>query len=88
MLFRSWEGVSSSSPDTDIVDITKIKYVKGTNIFGKDLLPGNKPHKITGNVLTSTAAAGDYKYEISFTVTNNGVKRNGIFRIDPVIQAH
>jgi hypothetical protein len=84
----TWEGVSSTAPETDVVDITKIKYVKGTNIFGKDLLPGNRPHKISSKVLTSTATAGDYKYEISFTVTNNGVKRNGVFKIDPVIQAH
>ncbi len=83
----TWEGVSSSSPSTDVVEITKIKYVKGKNIFGKDLGPGNN-RKITGKALSSTATEGDYKYDISFTVTNNGAKRNGTFHIDPVIQVH
>ncbi len=86
----TWEGVSSSSPETDVVDITKIKYVKGKNIFGKDLDTkdtGNKK-RVSAKVLSSTAVGGDYKYDISFTVTNNGAKRNGIFHIDPKIQSH
>lgn len=86
----TWEGVSSTSPDTDVVDITKIKYVKGKNIFGKDLdtTDKGKNQKVSGKVLSSTAVGGDYKYDISFSVTTNGVKRNGTFHIDPKIQAH
>jgi len=86
----TWEGISSSSPDTDVVDITKIKYVKGKNIFGKDLdtADGGKHKKVSAQVLASTAVEGDYKYDISFTVTNNGAKRNGTFHIDPVIRVH
>ncbi len=86
----TWVGVSSSSPETDVVDITKIKYVRGKNIFGKDLDTADKGkhQKVSAQVLASTAIEGDYKYDISFTVTNNGVKRNGTFHIDPKIQAH
>lgn len=86
----TWEGVSSNAPETDVVDITKIKYVRGKNIFGKDLATSGrgKNQKVSGKVLSSTAVGGDYKYDISFTVTNNGVKRNGTFHIDPKIQAH
>ncbi len=86
----TWVGVSSSSPETDVVDITKIKYVKGKNIFGKDLdtKDTGKQKKISAKVLSSTAVEGTYKYDISFTVTNNGVKRNGTFHIDPRIQSH
>jgi hypothetical protein len=83
----TWVGVSSSSPGTDLVNITKIKHAKGKDIFGKDLLPGNKKN-ISGKVLTRATGEETYKYEISFTVTNNGVKRNGTFHIDPKIQAH
>ena len=83
-----WEGVSTSSED-DIVNITMIKYVGGKNIFGKDLGPdGNDPkQKVRGKVLSSTDGNA-YKYDISFTVINNGVKRNGTFHIDPKIQTH
>lgn len=86
----TWVGISSSSPETDVVDITKIKYVKGKNIFGKDLdtKDTGKQKKISAKVLASTAVEGIYKYDISFTVTNNGAKRNGTFHIDPKIQSH
>lgn len=84
----TWRGVSSTSPATDIVEITKIKYAKGKNIFGKDdLLPG-KNKKISGKALSKTTAEDIYKYDISFTVTNNGTKRNGTFKIDPKIIVH
>lgn len=86
----TWRGVSSSSPETDVVNITKIKYVRGKNIFGKDLdtKDTGKNQKISAKVLSSTVTEGTYKYDISFTVTNNGVKRNGTFHIDPKIQSH
>ena len=86
----TWRGVSSNSPETDVVNITKIKYVKGKNIFGKDLdtKDKGKHQKVSAKVLSSTAVEGAYKYDISFTVINNGVKRNGTFHIDPKIQSH
>jgi len=84
----SWRGVSSSSPATDIVEITKIKYAKGKNIFDKDdLLPG-KNKTISGKALSKTTAEDTYKYDIYFTVTNNGTRRNGTFKIDPKIIVH
>jgi hypothetical protein len=83
-----WEGVSSTS-ESDVVDITKIKYVRGKNIFAKDLDPdGTGPRqKVRAKVLSRTDG-GEYKYDISFTVTSNGKKRNGTFHIDPKIQTH
>ncbi len=84
----TWQGVSSTAPSTDIVEITKIKYVKGKNIFDKeDLVPGQNK-KISGKALTKTTAEDIYKYDISFTVTSNGKKRNGTFHIDPKIIVH
>jgi hypothetical protein len=85
-----WQGVSSSAPDTDIVNITSINYQGGKNIFGKNILTGNSniPEKVIGTVLYDTPEGQDYKYKISFTVLNNGVKRNGTFAIDPKIQIH
>lgn len=83
-----WEGVSSTS-ESDVVNITKIKYVRGKNIFAKDLDPdGADPRqKVRAKVLSRTDG-GEYKYDISFTVIHNGVKRNGTFHIDPKIQTH
>jgi len=83
-----WQGVSSSAPETDIVEITKIKRAKGKNIFDKEeLLPGENK-KISGKALSKTTTEDIYKYDISFTVTNNGKKRNGTFHIDPKIMVH
>ncbi len=77
----TWQGASSTS-ETDVVEITKIKFMKGNNIFGRDLGPGNG-----GKISAKTAAKGSYKYDISFKVTHAG-KASGTFHIDPVIQAH
>jgi hypothetical protein len=84
----TWQGVSSSAPETDIVEITKIKRAKGKNIFDKEeLLPGENK-KISGKALFQTTAEDIYKYDISFTVSTNGKKRNGTFHIDPKIIVH
>ncbi len=86
----TWQGVSSSAPSTDIVNITSINYQGGTNVFGKNVLNGNgeNPEKVVGLVTTSSTGKQDCKYTIKFTVLNNGKKRNGTFQIDPRIAAH
>ncbi|MDZ4810578.1 MAG: AidA/PixA family protein [Bacteroidota bacterium] len=82
-----WEGVSANAPSTDVVNIVSINYQGGKNIFDQNILKsdGNSPEKVSGVVRTKTDDGKKYKYKISFTVTNNGAKRNGIFQIDPKI---
>ena len=79
-----WEGVSSSAPSTDIVNITSINHEGGVNVFGRNVLRGNgdSPEIVIGRVLHGAPGDED-KYSISFTVYNNKDKRNGSFRIDP-----
>ncbi len=79
-----WEGVSSTSPENDTVHIRRIKYEDGTKIFKSDKFKGVR--KVSGEVIFNTKDKPDYKYKISFTVFNDGVKRNGLFKIDPKIQ--
>jgi len=77
-----WEGVSSSSEE-DVVKIKKIKYVKGPKILNKSELIGET--SVVGKV--KKGKKDDVmEYLIEFTVFNNGIKRNGIFKIDPKLQ--
>ena len=86
----TWQGVSSDAPSTDMVNISAINHEGGKNVFGANVLAGNSgtPEKVEAQVLSKTPDREDYKYKISFTVSNNGVKRNGTFHIDPKIQVH
>lgn len=78
-----WGGVSSSSPRTDVVKIKKIKYKRGSVILNKSELTGDK--SVVG--ITKKGNVGDVgEYLIEFTVFNNGIKRNGTFKIDPKLQ--
>ena len=83
----SWEGISSSS-SFDAVNIISINHEGGQNIFDRNLLAGDNgnPEKVVGTVLNPTPEGKEYKYTIAFTVYNNGVKRNGTYRIDPIIK--
>jgi hypothetical protein len=83
----TWEGVSANAPSTDVVNIVSINHEGGKNVFGRNILKGDgeNPEQVTGEVLYRTEGS-DYKYKISFTVYNNGVKRNGVFHIDPKIR--
>lgn len=86
----TWQGVSANAPSTDIVNIVSINHEGGKNIFDKNILKGNgqSPEKVTDTVRTSTTGGEKYKYKISFTVLNNGTRRNGTFNIDPKIEVH
>lgn len=85
-----WQGVSSSAPDTDIVNITSINYQGGKNVFDRNVLQGDggSPERVSGRVVAEAPESNKYKYTIKFTVTNNGAKRGGTFQIDPKIQTH
>ena len=78
-----WRGVSSSSPDEDIVKIKKIKYKKGSKILNELDLIGET--SVVGKVKKGKPGKVEY-YSLQFTVFNNGIKRNGIFTIDPKLE--
>ena len=81
-----WRGQSSSSPN-DVVNIVSINYEGGTNVFNKNRLTGNGqvPEQVIGTAVIGNV--GDsIKYKISFTVLNNGTKRQGTYHIDPIIK--
>lgn len=86
----TWQGVSSNAPSTDVVNIVSINHEGGKNVFDKNILTGNgqSPERVTDTVRSKTDGDEKYKYKISFTVTNNGSKRNGMFHIDPKIAVH
>jgi hypothetical protein len=86
----TWQGVSVNAPETDIVSIVSINHEGGKNVFGQNLLQGDRsnPRRVTGRVQFSTPEGQTYKYKISFTVSNNGSQRNGTFHIDPKIEVH
>ena len=72
-----WQGVSSTS-DTDVVDITKIKYERGTNVFNIDEIDGIST--VVGTVLRPTGNQ-DNKYKISFKINGTGAT----YAIDPKV---
>ncbi|MBS1545107.1 MAG: hypothetical protein JST14_15835 [Bacteroidetes bacterium] len=85
----TWQGMSLDST-SDVVNIVSINYQGGKNVFGKNVLQGDNgsPQKVRAQPTLKTAVNESCKYAIQFTVTNNGAKRNGTFKIDPVIQVH
>jgi len=84
-----WQGISSTSPDNDIVNIKSINYEGGTNVFDQNVLNNDResPGIVIGVVKNGTEGFEE-KYKISFTVFNNGVKRQGTFHIDPKIKVN
>ena len=79
-----WEGVSTSTPDRDEVEITGINHEGGARIFGKNKLNGEGGMVI--GVVTHGREGDEEIYKVSFKVYNNGVKRNGTFHIDPKLR--
>ncbi|MFE3871061.1 hypothetical protein ACFX5F_07480 [Flavobacterium sp. ZS1P70] len=78
-----WQGVSSVTP-LDTVNITNINHSGGNSVFSHDNLSGNgqHPEKVSGAV-RNNARGETEKYTIMFNVFNNGIRRPGIFSIDP-----
>lgn len=79
-----WIGVSSSSPDTDAVEITGINHEGGARVFGKNKL--NDTDGVVVGVVTDGKEGDLEKYKISFKVYNDGDKRGGTYHIDPIIK--
>ena len=71
-----WDGESSDG--TAAIDIRKIKYHKGTNVFDKKDLDGETT--VVGIVENKTNGK-PYKYKISFKINNTG----RTYTIDPKI---
>lgn len=79
-----WVGVSSSAAGTDEVEITGINHEGGARIFGKNKLNGRGG--LVVGVVTHGREGDEEKYKVSFKVSNDGVKRNGTFHIDPKLR--
>ena len=77
----TWQGQSSTQSNVT-VNITKIQYDGGSDVFGASVLNGSgTPETVVGTVENDTN--GDQEtYSIFFTVSN----RNGTFQIDPKMQ--
>ena len=85
----TWQGVSANAPSTDVVNIVSINHEGGKNVFDENVLKSSgTPEKVTAIAKQRTAGGEKFKYKISFTVTNNGSKRNGMFHIDPKLDVH
>lgn len=80
----TWLGLSTSNAN-DVVNITKIEYKGGADLFGRAKLNGDRgyPENVIGTIIN--APKGEETYTITFTVYqgNNGGKRNGKFTLDP-----
>lgn len=80
-----WVGVSTTSV-LDAVQITMIQDDSTVNIFGANNKnpPGNAGNGFKPSGTVQNGTKGDHEtYTILFSVLNNGVRRNGQFRIDP-----
>jgi hypothetical protein len=73
-----WRGLSSTEPDVT-VEIRKIKYDQGVNLFSSDEMEGDDVVEAT---VTHGRTGNDYKYVISFKKGGTGT----MYRIDPKIQ--
>jgi hypothetical protein len=83
-----WRGVSTSAPDTDVVEIRAINHQGdqgGRDIFGQNVLRGENG-QVIGTILNTTEEGTEYKYLLQFWVYNNGTRRGGTFNIDPRIR--
>ena len=72
-----WDGESSDG--TAAIDIRKIKYHRGTNVFNKKDLEGETT--VVGTVKNETNG-NLYKYKISFKIDNTGK----MYSIDPKVR--
>ena len=79
----TWQGQSSTQP-TVTVNITKIQYDGGSDVFGASVINGSgSPETVVGTTENDTGG-DDETYSIFFTVSN----QNGTFHIDPKIQVN
>jgi len=76
----NWDGKAKSGDDT--IEIKKIKWDKGTNIFDKDSIDGVET--VTGIVKHDTKGKKDFKYTIQFKVNGSGK----MYKIDPKVKVN
>lgn len=83
----TWLGLSISNAN-DVVNITRITYKGDNNLFGRKKLygDGGYPETVIGTLANKPFEKETYT--ITFTVYNgnNGGKRPGKFRLDPVLR--
>lgn len=70
-----WSGESTNG--SGAINIQKIKYSGGTNVFDRDELDGTTT--VTGIIRRNTSNKPDYKYTISFKIDDTG----RMYSIDP-----
>jgi len=73
-----WTGQAHSGSDE--LNITKIKYEKGTKIFDQDLIEGTKTVKAVAKF--NTKGKDPYTYKISFKINDSGKT----YHIDPKVK--
>ncbi|WKK65661.1 hypothetical protein [Lutimonas zeaxanthinifaciens] len=73
-----WSGESTDG--SGAIDIQKIKYERGTNVFDRDELDGTTT--VTGIIKRNTSNKPDYKYTISFKIDGTGK----MYSIDPKLK--
>ena len=84
-----WRGVSTVDPISDVVNIVLIRHEEGKRLLGRNALQGNNgdPGMVVGMIGKDVSEViSDIKYEkysLHFTVYNDGIRRNGVFKIDP-----
>jgi len=72
-----WDGMSTDGEGA--IDIKKIKYESGTNVFNKPEIDGVTT--VVGTVRQDTEGKPEYKYKISFKVNDTG----RMYSIDPKV---
>lgn len=80
--YVEWVGASSTSED-DTVEIVSINHHGGARVFDKNVLNGSDGIVIAK--VTNGKAGDSEKYTVKFHVYVNGVKKEGVFIIDPKI---
>ncbi len=84
-----WRGVSTTDSLLDDVNIKLIRHEQGKRLLGRNALQGNNgdPGMVVGMIGKDISEViSDIKYEkysLHFTVYNDGIRRNGVFTIDP-----
>ncbi len=82
-----WQGVSSTAPDTDEVQIKAINHEGGARVFSKNVLKDTRENPgIVMGVVSEGKDGEEEKYKVQFRVLNDGEKRGGTFNIDPKIR--
>lgn len=78
----TWEGSATAGSGT--VNIEKVQYEGGSDVFGTSVLDGTGSPKTVNGTVANDTGGDEETYTILFSVSN----QNGTFRIDPKIQVN